>query len=366
MGRVHALWTLEGLKALPDRLIEAALKDGTAGVREQALRLAEERLPRAPGLLAAVARLADDPSPRVRFQAALTLGASDRKERLPALATLLRNPESDSWTRTAVLSSCGKQAAELLVALVRDEQFRKSPPVRQRQAVAPVASLAGATADDRGLASVLALLRLEPGQASPAEWQLALVEGLGDGLRNTRRSLAVLLERPPEGLKAEVRVVRSFFAWAAEAAPAAQRPLADRLTAARLLGYGPFSLAKPALAKLLSPRQPPELQLAAIRALALHPRPEVAPTLLAAWSGYSPAVRRECVEALFARADRLQALLSALEKKTVLGGQLEPARVEQFASTATRPCGHGRGRYSLAWSPRSVRRSWTLTARRST
>ena len=330
VGRAHALWTLEGLKALPDRLIEEALKDGAAGVREQALRLAEERLPRSPRLLAAVARLADDPSPRVRFQAALTLGASDRKERLPALAALLRNLESDLWTQTAVLSSCGKQAAELLVALVHDEQFRKGPPGRQRQAVAPVASLAGATADGAGLASVLGLLRLEPGQASPAGWQLALVEGLGEGLRNTRRSLAVLLERPPDGLKAEVRVVRSFFAWAAEAAPAAKRPLADRLTAARLLGYGPFSLAKPALAKLLSPRQPPELQLAAIRALALHPQSEVAPTLLAAWSGYSPAVRRECVEALFARADRLQALLSALEKKTVLGGQLEPARVEQL------------------------------------
>src|SRR5205823_14298976 len=43
---------------------------------------------------------------------------------------------------------------------------------------------------------------------------------------------------------------------------------------------------------------------------------------------YSPSVRRECLEALFARTDRLQALLDALEMKTVLAGQLEPARVE--------------------------------------
>src|SRR5207248_1065609 len=42
-GRAHALWTLHGLKALDDDAIEHALKDPEAGVREQALRLAEER-----------------------------------------------------------------------------------------------------------------------------------------------------------------------------------------------------------------------------------------------------------------------------------------------------------------------------------
>ena len=330
VGRAHALWTLEGLKALPDGLIEAALKDPEAGVREQALRLAEERLARTPALLPAVARLADDSSPRVRFQAALTLGASAGKERLAALASLLRNPASDSWTLTAVLSSCGKQAPELLVTLTGDEQFRKAPADRQRQAVLSVASLAAATADDARLASVLGLLRLPPGQAAPAAWQFALVEGLGDGLRNTRRSLAQLLEQTPDSLKAEVRPLREFFAWAARTAPAAMAAPAERLTAVRLLGHAPFAVARPALARLLSPRQPAEVQLAAIRALALHSQPEVAQTLLRAWSGYSPVVRRECVEALFARADRLRALLTALEKKTVLAGQLEPARVLQL------------------------------------
>src|SRR5207248_2023225 len=49
-----------------------------------------------------------------------------------------------------------------------------------------------------------------------------------------------------------------------------------------------------------------------------------------AWPGYSPAVRRECLEALFARTDRLNALLDSVEQKTVLTGHLEPARIEQL------------------------------------
>src|SRR5262249_42358400 len=42
-GRAHALWTLHGLKALDDYVIERASKDPESGVREQALRLAEGR-----------------------------------------------------------------------------------------------------------------------------------------------------------------------------------------------------------------------------------------------------------------------------------------------------------------------------------
>jgi putative heme-binding domain-containing protein len=56
----------------------------------------------------------------------------------------------------------------------------------------------------------------------------------------------------------------------------------------------------------------------------------VADLLLAAWGSYSPLVRREVLEALFARPERLTVLLSAIEKKKVLGGQLEPFRVLQL------------------------------------
>jgi putative heme-binding domain-containing protein len=52
--------------------------------------------------------------------------------------------------------------------------------------------------------------------------------------------------------------------------------------------------------------------------------------LLASWSGYSPVIRREVLESLFARKDRLLHLLDALEKKTILAAHLDPARVQQL------------------------------------
>ena len=74
--------------------------------------------------------------------------------------------------------------------------------------------------------------------------------------------------------------------------------------------------------------------MAAVRALALHDNADVPKMLLAAWATYSPSVRREVLEALFARPDRLPHLLKAIEEGRVLAGQLEPFRIERLRTHA--------------------------------
>jgi putative membrane-bound dehydrogenase-like protein len=325
-GRIHALWALDGLDALPDSLVEKALRDSEPGAREQALRLAEKRLPHSPDLFPAVIPLADDSSPRVRFQLAITLGASNSPKRLGALARILLHPESDSWTRTAVLSSSRGAAGPLLEAVLTDKAFRKSP-AQYGSVLGQLASLAIASARDAEVSRLLGLATPEKGY-TPAAWQQALLEGLGEGLRDSRRTLSALLEKPPQALKKAAGRLRPVFEETARTARSDGKPLAERIDAARLLGYGPYSVAGVPLQELLSPRVPPELQLAAIRALGRHEGPSVSRALLSAWPGYSPTVRRECLEALFARTDRLNALLDALEKKSVLVAHIEPARLE--------------------------------------
>jgi putative heme-binding domain-containing protein len=48
------------------------------------------------------------------------------------------------------------------------------------------------------------------------------------------------------------------------------------------------------------------------------------------WKGLSPAVRREAIEALFARPEHLDALLDALESKAISASDLEPTRQKQL------------------------------------
>src|SRR5262249_35386874 len=94
LGRLHALGALAGLRSLSDERIESALGDADAAVRRHGLRLAESRLGTSPKLLTAAAKLADDPDPQVRFQAAFSLGAGDSREAAEALARIFRRPDN--------------------------------------------------------------------------------------------------------------------------------------------------------------------------------------------------------------------------------------------------------------------------------
>tara|TARA_R110002096_G_scaffold6113_2_gene27895 strand:- start:6474 stop:6686 length:213 start_codon:yes stop_codon:yes gene_type:complete len=50
LGRLHALWTLDGLNALEADLLLKALKDPHAGIREHAIRLSEKQAQDSPEL----------------------------------------------------------------------------------------------------------------------------------------------------------------------------------------------------------------------------------------------------------------------------------------------------------------------------
>lgn len=331
-GRVHALRTLEGLETLDDQLLVEALRDTDPGVREQALQMTDGRLATSAALRAAVVALADDPSVRVRFQLAFTLGEADAPELVAALAKVARRDVGDRWIGMAVLSSTGRSAAAVLDSLASDKDFVTAASAERLDWLARLARLAGAEATDLELARVLDLLPAT-GEA-PEAWQLRLLDGLGQGLRAGARPPEQMWEQPPTLLKDAVARARALFDQAATVAADEKRPIHERLAAARLLASGPFPPARKSAPALLTPQTPSELQLAAIRMLTPHARPQVAGLLLAPWSAYSPAVRREVTEALFARADRLPHLLDALKSGQVLANQLEPMRLEQLRTHA--------------------------------
>jgi putative heme-binding domain-containing protein len=56
----------------------------------------------------------------------------------------------------------------------------------------------------------------------------------------------------------------------------------------------------------------------------------VASLLLEAWAGYTPAVRREVLEALFQRRERLALLLEQIESGKIQASELDPTRIRQL------------------------------------
>jgi putative membrane-bound dehydrogenase-like protein len=324
LGRVHALWTLDVLGGLNPELLLTAMADAEPAVREQAARLTEGRATIGPALRDALFGLAEDPDAMVRFQTALALGAVPDPKAIAALATIAVHDAADPWTRTAVLSSIGGRERALIAALTANPSFFAQPAGRLW--LGELAVLVGATnkaTDTQALLDQFAGPQADPGQAR------VVVLGLGRGLQRAGGSLRSFLNGP-----AAAQLAPLFERAARVAADEGETPA--RIDAIRLLGLGPVDSALNVLPPLLDARQPVAAQLAALQTMADLPDHRVAASVIEHWKALSPTVRREAIEVLFARADRITTLLDAIDAKTIAVSELDPIRRKQLLTVADR------------------------------
>jgi putative heme-binding domain-containing protein len=95
----------------------SSLADLHPGIRIEALRQSERFAKiEAEALFAAVSALADDPDPRVRLQAAFTLGEWPAEKAKPFLSRIAVRDADDDWIRAAVMSSLSPES-ELFASL---------------------------------------------------------------------------------------------------------------------------------------------------------------------------------------------------------------------------------------------------------
>jgi putative heme-binding domain-containing protein len=296
------------------------LKDRNPGVRENAVRLAEQLLASSETLTREVTGLTGDRSPRVRFQCALSAGAMPPKAAAVLLQLLLDNAASDFWTETAALTS----ASQCGTAVLRELAERKIP---NTALITRVAALVGAKGDRT---DIFPALRSVADGTLALGVDAAILNGLGQGMRNSKMPLAAWLATPPAGSESLVTALQKRFTAAGKTVKDEKATAGERVSATTLLAYAPFELAGPALAEALSPNIPGDVQLAAVRALATHTDPKVAELLLKHWKGYGPSIRVAVLDALLARPERVLVLLAAVEKKHVEPAAISPAQVQQL------------------------------------
>ena len=345
LGRLHALWALQGLGVLEESLVLRALNDPQPGIRENALILAEQfELSKPSPLPAKILALADDPSPRVRFQAALTIGELEVPEAPAALLKILRRDYGFRWSRLAVLSSLRTGAPELFRSLLTTSDFYQTADENKLALIHELADLIGARAgtnEARGVALVLTTLA-DANLSEP--WAVNALTGLQTGLARqpapvaispamtdaiqtleTGKSSAVLTASwklcRTLGLP-ETESQREALGQALQTASATLLPIPDRVAAIRLLGLGQFSSVKSVLFSLLDATQPAAVQLAAIETLRSFNEPEIGQTLTAQWRTLSPATRPAVINLLLQRHSYQASLLAAVEQGRIKVGEL--------------------------------------------
>ncbi len=324
LGRIHAAWTLDGLGALSDPIVEALLQDHDADVREAAAKLAAGRA----GLLETLVGLADDDEPPVRFQAAIALGDFDAPEAVAALARIAAADVEDHWTRLAVLSGLRETASPFLAALLKDHpDWLATPTPGQARLLESTAAILGARAKPEELRALAA--RLAPAEGDPGvAGRVALLSGLADGLARAGRAPGDLLKE--QGFEGGAALLDR----AAASVDAADAPAAERASALTLLSRFRPDAAASRVPALLDAEQPGEVRAAAAEALAEIRSPELADGALRVWESIPTDSRRAVIAGLVRSTPTAARLVAALEDDAVAVAELTPGEREALRNSA--------------------------------
>ncbi len=331
--RKQALDALAGLDALSAADLFARLDDEDSRVREHAVRLSENLANQDARLRLKLLARADDGDLRVRYQLAFSLGEISDPAVSAALAKILKRDAADPWVRMAVFSSLAHGAGSVFTELTADKSWRATP--EGREVLHALARYIGRQNQREDLDAVLPVLESLP--ADDLATSAAIVRGLSEGMARQSGTLESKLSAVA-GDEA-VKILRGMLATARTVATDEGRPTGERVEAIRLLALDTFDGGGGILTGLVSNRQPQEVQSAAIATLGGFSDSSIATTLIAAWPTLSPRLRSEAAEALFARTERLDALLAAAELGEIMISDFEPARLQglaQHPSDATR------------------------------
>ncbi len=203
--RLHALYVLEGLNALTEKIVKKSLLDSEPGVRENGIILAE-RYPKTVKLLIP---MVNDPSKRVAMQAALSLGQFKGKKVIEALAEVIRKYGQNDWFRSAVISSEAGSSVEILNSLMKDNTFFSSEESWKLSFIQDLSNIIAARYNKEQYSAYLNTL--SSGALSGANVQLAALKGLKAGLNkneSTKQLAGQLNTGSMEEVKAGFQLLR--------------------------------------------------------------------------------------------------------------------------------------------------------------
>jgi putative membrane-bound dehydrogenase-like protein len=335
VGRLHALWTLEGMGALQQAQIENALKDAVAGVRENAIKLAELHLKDFPALTNALLPLVNDNDPKVRFQLLLTLGSVNTPSAIEISNKLLFKDINDNWVQIAALSAPAAQAPALLQTVLNNYHEKEEAYASLVEKITAMIGGADNTSQIHALIS--------SGAQKGGSIQAAILKGLANGLRRGKTKLAKADQQ---------QLVNTFF----ETGDAATResalqllkatgitdaPLKDasikkavammndaagnavkRAAAIRFVTLGDAAQYSDDLKKLIDAKQESVVQSAAVSAYGTIKGSDVGEFFISKWPVLTPDIRSLAIDVFMRDSLREAMLIDALERNKINPGSV--------------------------------------------
>ena len=182
--RLHALYTLEGLNALDEKLVEQAMNDAYPELRKSAIILSESYK----NCLPKVIKCIDDSSAIVALQATLSVGQFSSPQVSAALAKAIEKHGKNSWFSIAVLSSEAGSSPQLLELLTKQHFF--SDTSAGTLFLKKFSYVVGYRSKHDEIVRLLELINA-PEMKIGRERQLAALTGLKDGIKKSENKIKI-------------------------------------------------------------------------------------------------------------------------------------------------------------------------------
>jgi putative membrane-bound dehydrogenase-like protein len=288
----------------PTETLLLAKDDPHPAVRQWLIRFIRQRPDAAQRILSLLPTKREDSpmSAAIDFELAL---AAERLATPEKCSVLERLDTQDPWVRTAIFTVADDAAASLLERyLARTKQL---PDSRFIETLARIAGRRESNPEGSRLAGIRFSPESRAGGSVAAGWLTGLAESG---------------KRIPS--KIGERSLSEWIAWARrtlENESAEPNQMTDALA---VLAVDSSVETTTFLTELMKRSLPLEVTQACLRSVRSRAGQEVATGLLAAWPAASPSLKRDLMELLLARPERIAPLVQAIEEGTVRASEMEP------------------------------------------
>lgn len=310
LARFHALGVLQGLGGLTAEDVIVGLRDSLPEVRERAL-VCSELHSESLQLQQAILQMGDESAPRVLMQLAFSAGElPDGSEKQALLTQIALRSGGDGWIRTAILTSLGTGAKEMLAVL------SGQPDAAEAMLRELVSLVVNGVDTGQGLASLSAAVQAAdkvPGR------QVMLLQAAVAANRK--------LTAQPEFGELSGGLVRQAVATLR----AQQATVEQTIGALQTLQLGQYADVHDLLLSLLDENESPQVRLAALRVLTGFAQSETAAELIERLPELTPVVAAAAREALLGRTDWSLALMQAVSAERLPAATVSPTELQRLA-----------------------------------
>ena len=341
-GMVQAMWLLHSKGTIDSSVFIKAFNHPVAGVRENAIKIAETYLKKWPSIASHLFQLKNDSDARVRYQLLCSIGSVTGPVAESTRVQLLLKDIEDKWVQLAMLTSTSGKELTTLTRTI-DELSDMETPGRKLF----FENCAAVIALSQNVPAIKSSIRYATTGISEKSgwWQSAIMEGLlkgfsvkgipSAGFYQEKQQLQKLFaaSTPLSIRKSAMELVKSFGAGSGKSMNAliinarkiagdSSSDVAFREDAINLLSLDTTAGSDELLELLVQPDERESLQQLAIKVYAKKAPLKAGRFSIGVWKSMGPSLRDVAINTFFVSGDMQKLLLSALEEGKIQTGSI--------------------------------------------